>query len=223
MNVLLFGATGMVGQGALLECLDDPDVASVLAVVRKPTGTTHPKLREVLHSDFTDYSAIEAEMATCEVCLFCLGVSAAGMTEEAYRHITYDYTLAAAKTMARLRPDSVFLYVSGEGTDTAERSRMMWARVKGRTENDLLKLPFKAAYMFRPGYIQPARGVRSGTPLYQAIYTTVGFLFPVFKAVVPGMVTSSDVVGRAMIAAVRAGGPSRVIETREINALGAAA
>src|SRR5580700_8429915 len=153
MKVILFGATGMVGQGVLRECLLDPEIESVLAVGRSPTGQRNPKLREILHDNFLDYAAIESQLTGYDACFFCLGVSSVGMSEERYRHLTYDITLAAAATLARLNPQLVFVYVTGQGTDSSQKGRLMWARVKGKTENDLLKLPFKAAYMFRPAAI----------------------------------------------------------------------
>ena len=169
MKVILFGATGMVGQGVLRECLLDPQVESVLAVGRSPTGLQNAKLREVLHSDFTNFSAIESELVGYDACFFCLGVSSVGMDPERYRHLTYDITMAAATTLARLNPQMVFTHVTGRSTDSTEQGSVRWARVKGKTENDLLKLPFKAAYMFRPAGIQPLHGVRSKTGWVNAI------------------------------------------------------
>ncbi|HXU07008.1 MAG TPA: NAD(P)H-binding protein [Polyangia bacterium] len=219
MNVILFGATGMVGQGVLLECLDDPEVKRVVSVVRRPTGVTHMKLTEIVHADFFDYTAIEPSLRDADACFFCLGVSSVGMKEEDYRHITYDLTMAAAQTLHRLNPNLAFIYVSGTGTDSTEAGRTMWARVKGKTENDLTKL-FARAYMFRPGYIHPEKGVRSRTRWVHVAITVlrpVGALLKRF----PGVGTSSDVLGRAMIAAVRSGAPSHTVEIREINTLGA--
>jgi uncharacterized protein YbjT (DUF2867 family) len=221
MNVVLFGATGMVGQGVLLECLDDPDVKRVVSVVRRPTGVTHAKLTEIVHADFFDYAAIEPSLRGADACFFCLGVSSVGMKEDDYRHVTYDLTMAAANALHRLNPDLAFIYVSGAGTDSTEKGRSMWARVKGKTENDLAKL-FSRAYAFRPGYIHPVKGVRSKTPWVNAAITVlrpVGFLLKQF----PGVGTSSDVLGRAMIAAVRGGTPTHAVEIREINRLGAGA
>ncbi len=163
MKIILFGATGMVGQGSLRECLLDPGVESVLAVGRSPTGQRNAKLREILHDNFFDYSAIEAQLSGFDACFFCLGVSSIGMSEQHYRHLTYDLTLAAASTLSKLNPGMVFIYVTGQGTDSSEQGRLMWARIKGKTENDLLRLPFKAAYMFRPAGIQPLHGTRSKT------------------------------------------------------------
>ena len=161
----------MVGQGVLRECLLDPDVQQILSIVRTPSDQHHAKLRELVHNDFFDYSAIEPELTGYDACFFSLGVSSAGMDEAKYTHLTYDLTLAAATTLAHLNPNMTFLYVSGAGTDSTERGRSMWARVKGKTENDILKLPFHAAYMFRPGAIQPMHGIRSKTRLYQTFYT----------------------------------------------------
>jgi uncharacterized protein YbjT (DUF2867 family) len=159
MNVILFGATGMVGQGVLRERLLDPDVEGVLSIVRSSTGPREPKLHELVHSDFFDFSAMEKELSGYDACFFCLGVSSSGMKEADYRRVTHDITLAAARVLARFNPNMTFIYVSGTGTDSSERGRSMWARVKGKTENDLLGLPFKAAYMFRPGVIVPLHGL----------------------------------------------------------------
>jgi uncharacterized protein YbjT (DUF2867 family) len=221
MNVILFGATGMVGHGVLLECLEDPEIKRVLSLVRRSMGIQHPKLKELVRSDFYDYSDIEAELTGFDACFFCLGVSSAGMKEEDYRRITYDLTLAAAKVLHRLNPTLMFSYVSGAGTDSTEKGRTMWARVKGKTENDLLQL-FQTAYMFRPGYIQPEKGVVSATPWLRKMYKVarpIGSLLTKFQSIA----TSTDVLGRAMIAASRQRGPSRVLDNREINAIGARA
>ncbi len=220
MNVLLFGASGMVGQGVLRECLLDAAVERVLVIGRTPTGQQHPKLRERMHTDFYDFAAIEAELTGFDACFFCLGVSAAGMTEERYHRLTYDLTLAAATTLARLNPALTFCYVSGLGTDSTAQGRTMWARVKGKTENALLKLPFKAAYMFRPGLIQPLHGITSKTPLYRAIYALTGLLLPLLRRVAPKYVTTTELLGRAMIAVGRHGAPTPILETRDINAAG---
>lgn len=219
MRTLIFGASGMVGQGVLLECLDDDEVTAVTVIVRSPTRREHPKLREVIHDDFFDYSAIEGELAGHDGCFFCLGVSAAGLDESSYSRLTYDLTVAAAEALLRRSPDVVFCYVSGSGTDSTEKGRVMWARVKGRTENALLKMPFKAAYMFRPGYIQPMRGVRSKTTLYQAVYTVLAPLYPVWRTLFPNAVTTTEKVGRAMIRVAREGYEREILETRDINAI----
>jgi uncharacterized protein YbjT (DUF2867 family) len=219
MNVLLFGATGMVGQGVLRECLLDPDVEKVVAVGRSATGQRHPKLREIVHKDLLDFSAIESELTGFDACFFCLGVSAAGMTEEQYQRVTYDITLAAAQTLARLNPGMTFIYVSGSGTDSTEHGRIMWARVKGKTENALLRLPFKAAYMLRPAGIQPLHGIKSRTKLYRAFYAVSGPIFPLLKALFPNYVTTTEHLGRAMINVAKQGAPKPVLEAGDINAL----
>lgn len=219
MKVILFGATGMVGQGVLRECLLDSNVESVLAIVRSPLGQQHAKLRELVHKNFMDFSAVEGELSGYDACLFCLGVSSAGMTEQDYHHVTYDFTLAAAQPLARLNPGMTFIYVSGAGTDSTEKGRSMWARVKGKTENALLKLPFKASYMFRPGFIQPQHGIKSKTTLYRAIYAVMGPLYPVLKALAPKFVTTTENVGRAMLKVARQGAPKQVIENWDINSI----
>ncbi len=218
VKVILFGATGMVGQGALLECLDDPEVERVLTVVRRPTGKTHQKLEELVVEDFTDYAAVEDRLRGYDACLFCLGVSAAGMSEAEDRRVTYDYTLAAARTLARLNPALTFCCVSGSGTDSTEKGRPMWARVKGKVENDLLAL-FGAAYMFRPGYIQPVRGVVSSTRLYRAIDAALGWTYPLLAMAFPSSVRTSSELGRALLVAAKRGAPKRVLEPADINAL----
>jgi uncharacterized protein YbjT (DUF2867 family) len=217
MKVILFGATGMVGQGVLRECLGDPDVTGVLAIGRGPTGKSHAKLRDVLHENFLDFSTIESQLAGYDACLFCLGVTSVGLTEERYRHLTHDISLAAATTLARLNPGMVFIYVTGAGTDSTEQGGVMWARVKGKTENDLLKLPFKAAYMFRPAAIQPLHSVRSKTAWVQAIYVVTSPLLTLLNKMAPKYVTTTEQVGRAMIKAARQGYPKSVLESEDIN------
>jgi uncharacterized protein YbjT (DUF2867 family) len=220
MNVVLFGATGMVGAGVLIECLADPRVRSVLAVTRSSTGRTHPKLREILHTDFFDYDTLAADFASSDACFFCLGVSSVGMREPEYTRLTYDLTLAAARAMVAANPRMTFCYVSGVGTDSTERGRTMWARVKGRTENALLAMPFAAAYMFRPGYIQPVGGVKSKTGWVQAAYTVLAPLYPLLRPLLRGTTTSN--FGRAFIEVATSGYPKRILYSRDINALAAA-
>ena len=217
MRVILFGATGMVGQGALRECLADPQVERVLAVGRSPLETSHPKLRQLRIESFLDYSGVEAELAGYDACFFCLGVSSAGMTEAAYQHVSYDFTLAAAQTLARLNPGMSFLYVSRAGTDSSGSGRIMWARVKGRTENALLGLPFKAAYMLRPGFIQPLHGIRSRTRLYRVVYALAGPLVPLLKRLAPGLVLTTEELGRAMIRIARDGYGQSILEVGDIR------
>lgn len=219
MKVILFGATGMIGQGVLRECLQDPRVEHVLAIVRSPTGHTHEKLREIQHTDFLDFSPLEHELKGYDACFFCLGVSSAGMSEEAYQRITYGYTLAAAETLARLAPGLVFVYVSGQGTDGTEHGRIMWARVKGRTENALLRLPFKAAYLFRPGFIQPLHGIKSRTRLYRVFYALSAPLLPLLQRLCPNALTTTEQLGRAMLQVALNGYGKPLLETRDINAL----
>jgi uncharacterized protein YbjT (DUF2867 family) len=222
MKVIVFGATGMVGAGVLIECLEDPRVESVLAVGRRPCGVTHPKVREHIRSDFFDYADAATDLRGHDACFFCLGVSSAGMSEAAYHRLTYELTLAAARALLALNPAMTFCYVSGEGTDSTERGRFMWARVKGKTENHLLAMPFRA-YMFRPGFIQPLKGIRSKTRLYQAFYDVFGPLLPLLKRLMPKHVTTTVNVGRAMIQVAAAGGTRRVLENPDINELAASA
>jgi uncharacterized protein YbjT (DUF2867 family) len=217
VKVIIFGATGMVGQGVLRECLVDPGVERVLSVARRPSGKQDPKFKEILHADFFDYAAIEPELAGYDACFFCLGVSSVGMDAERYRHLTYDLTMAAATTLAKLNPGMVFTYVTGRGTDSTEQGSLMWARVKGKTENDLLKLPFKAAYMFRPAGIQPLHGVRSNLGWAQPIYVATAPLLGWLVRVAPGSMTTTERVGRAMISVVRNGYPTPVLESADIN------
>jgi uncharacterized protein YbjT (DUF2867 family) len=216
MNVILFGATGMVGQGVLRECLLDPQVHQILSIVRTPSSQQHPKLRELLHTNFFDYSAIEPQLTGFDACFFCLGISSAGMDEAQYTHLTHDLTLAAATTLARLNPNMVFIYVSGAGTDSTGRGRIMWARVKGKTENALLQLPFRAAYMFRPGFIQPLHGIRSKTKLYQFFYTALNPILPLLKSAFPKSIITTEELGRAMLNVARHGYPKPILETADI-------
>ena len=220
MRVILFGATGMVGQGVLRECMLDPRVGAVLSLVRTPTAHRQAKLREIVCQDLSDLSMIQDELTGYDAYFFCLGVSSLGMAEAAYRRITYDLTLSAARTLANRNPDMTFIYVSGTGTDSSERGRTMWARVKGETENALLRLPFKAAYMFRPGFIRPMHGVAAKTKWLRSVYTVIAPLYPVLRALVPQYVTTTECVGRAMIHVAGRGAPQRVLESRDINAAG---
>jgi uncharacterized protein YbjT (DUF2867 family) len=219
MNILLFGATGMVGQGLLRECLLDPEVTLVQTVGRTATQVQHEKLREVVQQDLWHYADIETELSGFDACFFCLGVSSAGMTEADYERVTYGITLAAAETLSRLNPQMTFIYVSGAGTDSSERGRIMWARVKGKTENALLHLPFKAAYMFRPGAIQPLHGVRSKTAVYRVLYSLTKPLLPLLRWAMPGLILTTEQVGRAMIAVAKHGAPKRILESQDISAI----
>ncbi len=219
MRVILFGATGMVGQGVLRECLLDPGVERVLAVGRSATPQREEKLHDLVVANFLDFSAVERELSGYDACFFCLGITSAGMTEADYRRVTYDFALAAAQTLVRINPDMTFVFVSGAGADSAGRGRVMWARVKGQTENALLALPFKGVYVFRPAAIQPLHGIRSKTSWINAAYAVLGPLYPVFKRLVPDYVTTTEQVGRAMLAVARRGAPKRVLENADINRL----
>jgi uncharacterized protein YbjT (DUF2867 family) len=214
--VLLFGATGMVGQGVLRECVLDPRVETVLAVGRSATGRRHRKLHELVTPDLGDLSGVRGELVGYDSCFFCLGVSSAGMSEAAYTRVTFDLTLAVARTVAESNPGMTFVYVSGQGTDSSERGRTMWARVKGGTENALLALPLRT-YLFRPGFIQPLHGIRSKTRLYRVAYALISPAFPLLRRAFPRHVTTTEQVGRAMIGVAASGWPRPVLETADIN------
>jgi uncharacterized protein YbjT (DUF2867 family) len=218
MKVVIFGGSGMVGKGVLLECLDDARVEHVLLVSRHPTDVSHPKIREIVHADFSDFGSIQPAFGDLDACFYCLGVTAVGLSEPQYHHFTYDLTLAAATALASASAGRLtFCYVSGEGTDSTERGRSMWARVKGKTENALLRLPFKAAFMFRPGYIQPLRGIRSKTRWYQALYDALGPFYPILRRLFPTYVTTTVNIGRAMIHVAAAGCPKQILSSADIN------
>ncbi len=217
MKILICGATGMVGQGVLREALLATDVTLVQTVGRTVTGITHPKLREVLHANLLDLSAIEAQLVGFDACFFCLGVSSVGMDEAAYTAINYDMPVAVGQVLSQRSPGATFIYVSGAGTGS--RPSIMWARVKRRTEEALLAMPFKAAYMFRPGVIQPLHGARSKTALYHAFYVLTSPLLTTARKLFPATVLSTDDLGIAMLNAVRHGAPKPVLESRDIRAL----
>ncbi len=216
MKVLIFGATGMVGQGVLRECLQAEDVELAVTVGRGATGAENPKLREIVHKDLSSYAGIEQELSGFDACFFTLGVSSTGMKEADYARITYDLTLAAAETLSRLNPGMTFIYVSGAGTDSSERGRAMWARVKGRTENALLRLPLKA-FMFRPGLIEALDGIQSRTPLYRVLYRFFKPLLPLLRRAFPNQVVSTRDIGQAMLTVARHGYAKRILETRDIR------
>jgi uncharacterized protein YbjT (DUF2867 family) len=215
IKAIVFGATGMVGEGVLFEALSHASVESVLVLGRKPCGVEHPKLKELLHNDFFDYSAMEEHITGYNACFFCLGVSSVGMNERDYSRVTHHLTIQAATTLSRLNSDMTFCYVSGAGTDSSEKGRIMWARVKGKTENDLVRLPFKAVYLFRPGYIKPTKGLRNAF----ALSKMVGLLFPVWKALFPRYVCTLEELGLSMIQAAMKGYPKRVLESEDIALL----
>ena len=218
MRVVIFGASGMLGQGVLRECLHASDVTQVLSIVRAPTGASNPKLTERVHADLLDYRAIEADLKALDACYYCLGVSAAGLDEAQYTRVTYDIALAAGQTLARLNQHLIFVYVSGQGTDSTERGRIMWARVKGRTENALRALSFKACYAFRPGFIRPLHGARSRTRTYRILYAVLAPVTPLLRALFPNQVLTTEVIGRAMLNVTRYGAAQPILGAREINA-----
>jgi uncharacterized protein YbjT (DUF2867 family) len=219
MNVLILGATGMVGQGVMRECLLDDGVARVVTLGRHATGNAHPKVREIVHADLFHLQPIEQELSGLDACFYCLGATAAGKSEGEYAHINHDMTLAVAETLARIDPDMTFEYVSGKGTDSTERGRTMWARVKGRTENALLRLPFKAAYMLRPGIILPMHGIKSKTTLYRVGYTLMTPLYPALRAFFPRSITTTEHLGRVMLRLARSGYSKPVLESADIALL----
>ena len=212
LNVIVTGATGMVGEGVLHECLKHADVESVLVINRKPCEVEHPKLKEIVHKDLFDLSSIEDQLSGYNACYFCAGVSSVGKKENEYKRITYDLTISFANTLVKLNPDMTFCYISGVGTDSTEKGKSMWARVKGKTENDLLELPFKGVYMFRPGYIQPTKGLRN---TYK-IYKVVAPFYPLWKLIFPKYVTTLREIGLAMINATLRGSSKQILECREI-------
>jgi len=217
MKVILFGATGMVGQGVLRECLLSSEVQLVQTIGRGAAGKEHQKLREIVRQDLFDYSGMAADLTGFDACFFCLGVSSAGMKEEDYERVTYGITLAAAKALAQLNSTMTFIYISGMGTDSTEQGRVMWARVKGKTENALLRQPFKAVYLFRPAFIRPLHGIKSKTKLYRMMYGLSAPLFPLLNALFPRYLTTTEKVGRAMINVALRGFPKKVLETQDIN------
>jgi uncharacterized protein YbjT (DUF2867 family) len=217
VNVLIFGATGMIGQGVLRESLLDPDVQRVVTIGRSATGQQHPKLEEIVHRDLHDYSAIEPRLTGFDACFFCLGIASAGLSEEEYHRVTYGIAVAAAETLLRLNPGMTFIFVSGTGADSTERGRTMWARVKGKAENAILRMSFKGAYVFRPAFIQPLHGIRSRTRLYRVFYTILKPVLPLLRRALPRYATTTEIIGRAMLNIARNGADVRVLETPEIN------
>lgn len=213
IKAIIFGATGMVGEGVLHEALKDSAIESILVVGRRTYDVTHPKLREVLHADFFDYSRIEGQLRGYDACFFCLGVTSIGKNEQEYTRLTYDLTMAAARTLVRLNPEMAFCYVSGLGTDSTEQGRSMWARVKGKTENDLRKLPFKAVFAYRPGFIRPTPGLKNTLIFAKPL----GPLYPILRVLVPKYVCTLEDVGRSMISVVQYGYPKDVLECEDIR------
>lgn len=215
VRAIITGVTGMVGEGVLHEALHHPDVEHVLIINRRPSGMTHPKLKEIIHADFHNFSPLEAQLQNYNACFFCLGVSSVGMKEPEYKIKTYDLTLHVATTLVRLNPDMTFCYISGAGTDSSEKGRSMWARVKGKTENDLMKLPFRKSYMFRPAMIEPTKGLKNTLKFYNY----VGWLLPILRTVSPNYISTLRDIGLAMIHAVTKGYPKSVLEVSDIKAL----
>lgn len=212
LKVIITGATGMVGEGVLHECLQHPQVNEVLIINRRPAGISHPKLKEIIHADLADISGIADQLQGYNVCYFCAGVTSLGKNEAEYTKLTYDLTLGFAKTLAEVNPEMTFCYVSGASTDSTEKGSVMWARVKGKTENDLTKLPFKNAYNFRPGIMKPTPGLKNTLGFYKYL----GWLFPVFKLLMPGKTSTLAQVGQAMINITLVGYDKQVLEVVDI-------
>ena len=212
VRAIITGVTGMVGEGVLHECLMHPEVEAILVITRKPSGYTHPKLMEIVHKNFYDLSPIEGSLINYNACFFCLGVTSVGKNENEYYHLTYELTLHVAETLSRLNKEMTFCYVSGAGTDSTEKGKSMWARVKGKTENALMRLPFKKAYMFRPGYIHPTKGLKNTLKMY-AFFS---WLYPVWRSLFPKYVSTLKEVGLAMIHTVNKGYEKQILEATDI-------
>jgi uncharacterized protein YbjT (DUF2867 family) len=219
MRAVVFGSTGMVGQTILRECVLSSEVESVLVVVRASGGIQPTKVRELVHADFADFSAVADQLTGLDACFYCVGVSAVGRSEAEYTRVTHDFAIAAATQLARSNPGMTFVFVSAAGADSTERGRSMWARVKGRTENELLRMPFRHVSVFRPAGIQPLHGVVSQTKSYRILYAVTRPILPLARALFPGYVVTSEELGRAMLHAARAGAPRAVVEARDISAL----
>jgi len=215
IKAIITGASGMVGEGVLHESLLHPNVEEVLVIGRRKCGVTHPKLKEIIHSDFFDLSAVKDQLKGYNACFFCLGVSSVGMKEKDYHHLTYDLTMHMAGLLSELNPDMTFCYVSGSGTDSTEHGKMMWARVKGQTENDLLKLPFKSAYMFRPGFMKPTKGLQHA----HKFYAYINWAYPIFRKLLTNYVSTLRELGLSMINVVLYGYEKPILEVKDIVAL----
>jgi len=214
-KVIITGVTGMVGEGVLHECLHHPVIESVLVINRKPCGVAHTKLTEIVHADFFDLTPIESQLQGYHACFFCLGVSSVGLSEEEYTRLTYTLTLGFASTLSKKNQGMVFCYVSGSGTDSTENGKLMWARVKGKTENDLIKLPFKKVYNFRPGVIEPTKGLKNTLPYYKYFF----WLMPVLRTFTPNFISTLKDIGLAMINAVVIGYSKNILEVKDIKTL----
>jgi uncharacterized protein YbjT (DUF2867 family) len=217
INAIITGATGMVGEGVMHECLQHPLVDSVLVINRKPCGVSHPKLKEIIHADFFDLSAIEGNLAGYNACFFCLGVSSVGMSKDNYFRLTYTLTMHVAQTLSRQDPGMTFCYISGADTDSSEKGRFAWARVKGRTENELFKLPFKDVYAFPPGYIHPTKGLKRTQPFSKYI----AWLYPLLRSVFPNSACTLKELGLAMIKVADRGYSKKIVEVKDILVLSA--
>lgn len=218
LKIILFGSTGMLGQGVLKECLKDPSVESVLVVNRQTCGVSDPKLKEIIHFNFFDLAPLSKKLTGYNACLFCLGVSSAGMKESEYYSMTYTLTIHVADVLLGLNPGMAFCYISGAGTDSSEKGNSMWARVKGQTENELLRMPFQGAYMFRPGYIHPMGGEKSKTKLYNVLMPVFKPLYFILKHF-ESIATNTETLGKAMILAASKGYDKHILESRDINAM----
>jgi hypothetical protein len=215
VRAIITGTTGMVGEGVLLECLSNPEVEQVLILNRRPGGFTHPKLKEIIVSDFYNMNPIKEQLKGYNACYFCLGTSSVGMSEADYRHVTYDLTMHMGQILPEQNADMTFCYISGSGTDSTEQGRLMWARVKGKTENDLMKLPFKQVYAFRPGFMKATKGQKNVLKAYPYF----AWMYPALRALAPNFACTLKEVGQAMINTVTKGYPKKVLEVKDIVAL----
>lgn len=214
-RIIITGVTGMVGEGVLHECLQHDEVTEILVINRKPCGVVHPKLTEIIHNNFFDLSVIESKLVNYDACLFCLGVSSVGMKEPEYYKLTYELTMHVATTLAKLNPAMTFCYISGASTDSTEKGKMMWARVKGKTENDLMKLPFNKAYNFRPGILEPTKGLKNTLGFYKYL----GWLLPIIRVLAPNHISTLAQLGKAMLNAATKGYDKQILEVSDIKAL----
>lgn len=220
MKIILFGATGMVGSAALLECLNSHKVTEILTIGRRATGKSHPKLREIEHQDLSDFTKLSAQLSGYDACFYCVGIASAGLSEQEYQRVTHDFTLAAAKVLAAQNPAMTFVFISAAGADSTEQGRIMWARIKGKTENALLKMPFKRVYAFRPAIIQPQDGIVSRTTLYRVSYRLLSPVLPLIKKMFPKHFITTREMGRALLNVAENGAPKAVLESFDIRELG---
>lgn len=212
LKVIITGATGMVGEGVMLECIQNDAIEKILLINRKPTGISNPKVEEIIHADFNDISALEDRLKDFNACYFCSGVSSLGMKEEQYLAVTYTLTLNFARILAKVNPNLTFCYVSGAGTDSSEKGKLMWARIKGKTENDLMKLPFKAVYNFRPAFMKPAKGAKN----IKGYYKVIGFMYPLLRKIAPKYFLTLQEVAKAMIYVSLKANEKKVLEVEDI-------